>query len=134
MFSDEEGVRPGTEQAIDIRLRVNAAFDDEQPVVRNELGKAKRSIQANVEAFQIAVVHADDGCSCFQNLTQFRFIVNLGQDIELELVRESDKVSQFPKLKHSGDQEDCARSGGTCLIDLERFPDEILSQNRQAGC
>src|SRR5213594_772174 len=132
MFSDEKGVCPRMAQAIDISLRVNSAFDDEQPVIRNELGQAKRSIQADVEGFQIAVVHADDGCSCFQNLTQLRFVVNLGQNIKVELLRKADQFFQIAKLEHGGDQEHCARSPSTCLIDLDGFPYEILSQDRQA--
>ena len=59
--------------------------------------------------------------------------MNLGQYIKLELVRKRDKFSQFSKLEHRRDQEDCARSSGACLVNLERFPNEIFSQDWQAG-
>src|SRR5437762_2836233 len=133
MFSDKESVCPGIEQTIDITLRMNAAFHDEQPVVGNELGQAKRSIQGNVEGFEIAVIHADDRCSCFQCLTQLVFVVNLGQNIKLELMRKSDQLFQLAKVEHRGDQQDCARSSSTCLIDLEGLPNKVFSQHRQAG-
>ena len=37
MFSDQKCIGAGIEEEVDIGLAVNAALDDEQPIIRNQL-------------------------------------------------------------------------------------------------
>ena len=132
MFSDKKRVGACVEQPLDVLPAVQAAFDHKEPVIRNERGKPDRGFDIHVERFQIAIVDADDGCAGVEGFSKFRFIVNLNQRVELQISGELDEFLQFARLQHRDDQQNRARPGRACLINLERIEDEVLAENRDA--
>ena len=82
MFSDQESIGAGLEEQINISLAVNPALDDEKPIIGNQSGQAKRSLKIDIERFQVAIIHADNRCACFERLFQFGLIMDFNQDVQ----------------------------------------------------
>ena len=111
----------------------DAAFGDQQPVVRYLLAQRQGRLQIHREGVQVAVVDAEQARAQAQRALQFLGVVDLHQDVESGLQRARFQLGHRAVFKRGSDQQDAVGSDRSRLEYLPFVDDEILAQDRQVA-
>src|SRR3972149_6482642 len=79
MLADQKRIRAGGEQKIDIVFGTDSAFDDKQPVIRNQSGEAHRRLKIHFKRFQVSIVHAHYRGAGLDRFTEFGLVLDFNE-------------------------------------------------------
>ena len=93
-------------QLRDVVLRHDAAFGDDDAILRRTRGEIDSRLQRDVERFQIAVVDADERRLELQRAFQFCLVVRFDENIHPVVDRAVLELSETRIIQRGDDQQD----------------------------
>src|SRR5579872_4786767 len=129
-FADEKRVEPGLAKFREIVMSAEARFADGHAGVRDTLDKFERSLDAQIQSLQIAIVDPDDAGICRKRAFEFGGRVNFDERLHFQLAAECDKVAQEFVMKSSNNQQKTVCVVRTRFPDLPGIKDEVLAKDR----
>ena len=71
-FTDQEGVKSGPLETLNLAMRPNPTLGDAKDCGRHQRGEALGSAKVDGEVAKVAIVHSDDRCAGFETTVSSR--------------------------------------------------------------
>ena len=111
--------------------RLDAAFGDEEDVLRYQRPQAAARIEGYRKVLEVAVIDADDAGADGDGPAHFVFIVGFDQGRQAQGIGQLEEGPQPVVVEDGADEEHSRRAQGPGFINLVFVDDEILAQDRR---
>ena len=133
-FADEESVKAGFAQLLNVSGGLDAAFRNAHGVGRELCGKFERGLKADLKGLQVTIVHATDVAADVLHEFSFFGSVDFAEDIEpVAILGDEGEVVEVAEAQRAGDEQDGIGVMGAGFSDLVLVDDEVFAKAGNAG-
>lgn len=128
-FADKDGIAAAGKNPARVGSGFEAAFADEDHVVRDLLAECFCGGNIDFEGRQIAVVNTEEACASIESALELLPTMYFHQGIDLTRFGDFQQVLERRLLEGGDDEQDCIGAGDDGFVDLDFVQDEILAQD-----
>ena len=132
-FADEEGVHAGLGQPLQVGVAGDAAFGDDDAVLRHARGEPLGRLQRGGEGLEVAVVDADQPAVERQRAVELLLVVHLGDGVHAPRVGVGAQRAGHHVVDGGHDDQDAVGAQRARLRHLVAVEHEVLAQRGQLG-
>jgi len=129
VLANEKRVEAGFTKFLQIVVGAEAGFADGDAIVRDAFDQFERSLDADVERLEVAVVDTDDAAAYGEGAAEFLGRVNFHERLHSKLTAEGDEVAKRIVAQHGGHEQEAVRIVRASFPDLPGIEDKILAEN-----
>ncbi len=131
MLTNQEGVEAGLTKIPKIGVSAETGFGYRQAIVGDVIDQFVGGFHTHGEAFQIAIVDAQDAGTGCEGAIELGARVNLEQRFHTEFTAQSDEIAKEHVIERGDDQQEAVGIIGARFPDLPYIEDEIFTKSRK---
>src|SRR5258708_4430698 len=128
VLTDEKRIETGFLELLQVVVGAEAGFADGDAIFWDASDQFERSLDADVERLQVAVVDADDAAANGESAAEFLGRVNFHERLHSKFAAEGDEVAKLRVAQHSGHEQEAVRIVRASFPDLPGIEDKILAE------
>jgi len=128
VFANEESVKTGGPEGLQIGVSAQARFGYSDAVIGNVFDQFARDFDVDREGFEIAIVDAEDASAGGQRAVEFGASVHFDERLHVEFAAKGNKVTEERVIESGDNQKKAVSIIGAGFPYLPGIEDKIFTQ------